>query len=156
MSPLSSLRYIRYQGRCHLDGADLPLYFFELADEAFDHHIEVNGEFRHGAQVLWDAWVLMLQSMIHDFTLVNDTDARFALEMKLSDWMGPRYVVGVLETEDHHVCRVSPPNDCATVHEILFPAEIMWTPKWTASPPPHIALTIQDLEEAGSTTVDFL
>lgn len=155
MSPLSSLRYIRYQGRCTLNGDHLPLYYFELADEAFDHHIEVNSEFRHGAQVLWDGWVMMLQAMVHDFTLINDSDERFALEMKLSDWMGPRYVIGMLQTEDHHVCRVSPPNDCPLVHGILFPSEIMWTPKWTPNPPSSIALTIDDLDRA-RTTVDFV
>lgn len=98
---------------------------------------------------------MMLQAMVHDFTLVNDSDDRFALEMKVNDWMGPRNVIGVLQTEDHHVCRVSPPNDCAVVHGILFPSEIMWTPHWMSNPPSSIALTVDDLDRAGS-TVNFL
>lgn len=148
MSPLSSLRYVRFQGNCTLNGKELPLYYFELAEEAFDHHLNANSEFRHGAQILWDTWVLMLQAMVHDFCLVNDDDDEFALKMKVTDWMGPRNVICVLKTEDHHICPVSPPNDCDVVHSILFPPEIMWTPKWSPNSPPSIALTVEDLRRA--------
>lgn len=155
MSPLSSLRFVRYQGKCNRDGTLLPFYYFELSDEAFEHHLSANGEFQHGAQILWDTWVMMLQAMVHDFCLINDDDDQFVIEMKLTDWMGPRNVVGLLKTEDHHVCAVSPPSDCDIVHSILFPPEIMWTPKWLPNCPSSVALTIEDLERAG-TTVHFV
>lgn len=97
---------------------------------------------------------MSVQGLIHDFALINDTDDQFVFEVEIDDWMGYRNVVGLIKTVDHHVCPVTLPQDCGIVHSIIFPIEVMWTPKWNADCPPSIALTQEDIERAGS--VHFL
>lgn len=150
LSPLNSLHFVRYEGKCERNGTLLPFYFFEIDDSAFDHLLSVNDVNHYGAERLRDAWMTMIQSLIHDICLVNEADDQFVFEVKIQDWMGPRYVVGLLRTEDHHVCAISPPGDCETVHRIVFPMEIMWTPKWLSDPPPSVVLTQEDVDRAGS------
>lgn len=100
--------------------------------------------------MLRDAWVMSIQSVVYDVCLINDTDKRFIIEMCIDDWMGPRNVIELLRNEDHPVCPVTPPRDCSVVHQIVFPLEIMLTPKWSYDCPENIALTAQDVELAGS------
>lgn len=154
LSPLASLRFIAYEGKCDRDGTILPLYYFKIPRNTFDLHLLVNDVNSRGAQVIWDAWVMTVQGVVHDFCLINETDDKFVFEMEIDDWMGYRNVVGLVNTVDHHVCPVTPPRDCGIVHSIIFPVEVMWTPKWNDSCPPCIALTQEDIARAGS--VHFL
>lgn len=150
LSPLASLQFVRYEGKCDRGGTTFPLYYFIIPRNAFEQHLEVNSVARHGAQMLRDAWVMSIQSLVYDVCLINDTDKRFIIEMCIDDWMGPRNVIELLRNEDHHVCPVTPPRDCSVVHQIVFPLEIMLTPKWSYDCPENIALTAQDVELAGS------
>lgn len=45
-----------------------------------------------------------IQAMVRDFCIVNSTDTQFVPEMNIDGWMGSHNVVGLLNTEDHHVC----------------------------------------------------
>lgn len=107
LSPLNSLHFVRYEGKCERNGTLLPFYFFEIDDGAFDHLLSVNDVNHYGAERLRDAWMTMIQSLIHDFSLVNEADDQFVFEVKIQYWMGPRYVVGLLRTEDT-TCARSP------------------------------------------------
>lgn len=154
ISPLASLRFIAYQGTCDRDGTILPLYYFKIPRDTFETHLVVNDVNYRGAGVIWDAWVMTVQGLVHDFALVNDDDDKFVFEMEIDDWMGYRNVIGLVNTADHHICPITPPQDCAIIHSIIFPTEIMWTPKWKRDYPPYIALTQEDLTSAG--TVHYL
>lgn len=87
-------------------------------------------------------------------TSVNDTGDQFVFEVEIDDWMGYRNVIGLIRTEDHHVCPATPPRDCSIVHSIVFPIEVMWIRKLKNDCPPCIALTDEDVQRAGS--VHFL
>lgn len=92
---------------------------------------------------------LQQNSKVH-FALINDDDDKFVFEMEIDDWMGYRNVIGLVNTTDHHVCPITPPQDCGIIHSIIFPVEVMWTPKWNPDSPPCIALTREDIDRAGS------
>lgn len=77
LSPLNSLHFVRYEGKCERNGTLLPFYFFEIDDGAFDHLLSVNDVNHYGAERLRDAWMTMIQSLIHDICLVNEADDQF-------------------------------------------------------------------------------
>lgn len=52
LSPLASLRFIAYEGKCDRDGTILPLYYFKIPRNTFDLHLLVNDVNSRGAQVI--------------------------------------------------------------------------------------------------------
>lgn len=63
MSPLASLRFIMFEGKCERNGMIFPFYYFKIPRNTFEKHLLVNNVNSRGAQVIWDAWVMTVQGL---------------------------------------------------------------------------------------------
>lgn len=50
LSPFSSLRFIRFEGKCNRGGTLLLLYYFDVPTDCFEQHLQANMDHDHNAQ----------------------------------------------------------------------------------------------------------
>lgn len=84
MSPLASLRFIMFEGKCERNGMIFPFYYFKIPRNTFEKHLLVNNVNSRGAQVIWDAWVMTVQGLVQ--RLLSSERHRRPIRVRSRDW----------------------------------------------------------------------